>query len=67
MKIVQLKDLATKLHFKKMTADDLRKSGSFTLSENGSFIGIMVIPASAVKRQQIEAMCSQMNNSLGLK
>ena len=53
--------------FKLMKASEIKGGGSFNLVADGMPIAIVVVPVSAVKRQQIEAICSQMNVALGIK
>lgn len=66
MREVSIAKFATQLHFKKMTADDLRNSGSFNLvDDDGCFVAILVVPASAEKKGQFQALCGQMNAALG--
>lgn len=65
MKDVELKGLVTGLHFKRMTAEDLKNSASFNIVNDGEFVGIFVVPASGEKRSQIQGLCSQMNGALG--
>ena len=66
MKDISLSKFGTKLHFKKLTAEELRDSGSFNLVDNdGKFVAILVVPASAEKRFQLQALCGQMNAALG--
>ncbi len=68
MKDIVIKDFATGLHFKRITADKLRQSPSFNLvDEEGKFVAVVVVPASFEKREQIQALCGQMNVALGAK
>ncbi len=66
MKDISLTKFGTNLHFKKVTAEDLRQGGSFNLvDDKGEFVAIVVVPASAEKRFQIQGLCGQMNAALG--
>lgn len=51
--------------FKLMKVADVKESGSFNLVAEGEFVAILVVPASAAKKFQIQSLCSQMNNALG--
>lgn len=51
--------------FKKMLVNDIKKEGSFNLVADGEYLATVVIPISAFKRQQIQALCSQMNAAIG--
>lgn len=52
--------------FKQMTVKQIKESGSYNLVADGQFVAIVVVPASAEKRFQIQSLCSQMNAALGL-
>lgn len=51
---------------KQMTVKQIKESGSYNLVADGQFVAIVVVPASAEKRFQIQSLCSQMNAALGL-
>lgn len=59
-----MKDV-TITEFKKMQVKDIKEGGCFNLVADGSFLAIVVVPPSAFKREQIQAMCSQMNSAIG--
>jgi len=66
MKDISLSQLATKLHFKRLTVEDLKRGGSFRLvDDEGNFVAMVMVPLSAAKRAQLEALASQMNAALG--
>ena len=66
MKDVNFTKFITSAHFKKMTIEELRESASFNLvDDDGKFIAIVVVPASAFKKDQIQGLCSQMNAAMG--
>ena len=67
MKAIKLSQFGYNLHFKKTTEDDLKRDGSFKLtSEDGEVIAFFMIPLSGEKRNQLEAMASQMNSAIGI-
>ena len=66
MKEVDLHKFATQLHFKKLTADDIRNNPCFSLIEDGNFVAFVVIPASADKKCQIEGICGEMDVARGV-
>lgn len=51
--------------FKKMLVKDIKEGGSFNLIADGQFVAVVVVPASAEKRFQIQGLCGQMNAALG--
>lgn len=51
--------------FKKMQVKDIKYCGSFNLVADGEFLAIVVVPTSAFKRDQFQALCSQMNQAIG--
>lgn len=51
--------------FKLMKVDEIREGGSFNLVADGEFIAIVVVPASAFKRLQIQNIAEQGNAALG--
>lgn len=53
--------------FKKMKVPEIKEGGSFNLIADGELIAIVMIPASATKKFQLQALASQMNAGLGLK
>lgn len=65
MEDVELKQLVTQLHFKKLTPEKLREMGSFNLVQDGEFIAIMCVPVNEFKRKQIDSLCHAMNNAMG--
>ena len=52
--------------FRKMLIRDIKSGGSFNLIADGELIAIVVVPISAVKKDQIQALCSQMNAAKGV-
>ena len=52
--------------FKLMKVPEIKKGGSFNLVADGEFVAIIVVPASAFKRTQIQNMAEQGNAALGL-
>lgn len=68
MRDIRLTDFGTKIHFKKLTAEELRQSGSFNLvDENGEFVAMVIVPASALKRKQFRNLADQGNLAVGRK
>ena len=67
MRNVPIKEFATKLHFHKMTGEDLRKSGSFNLVDDDGFICMVIIPASAAKKLQINSIAEAGNAAISRK
>ena len=67
MKEVSIRKFASDIHFKRIDPHNLNGGGSFTLVDDGKFVGVFVVPASAEKKYQIEAICSQMNAALGIQ
>ena len=53
--------------FKLMKVPEIKEGGSFNLKADGEFLAIVVIPASAEKKSQIQGLCDQMNIALGIK
>ncbi len=51
--------------FKKMLVDDIKKSPSFNLVADGEFIAMVIVPISVYKRDQFQALASQMNAAKG--
>lgn len=51
--------------FKKMLVKDIKENGSFNIIADGEYLGTFVIPASAFRKNQIEAICGQMNAGIG--
>jgi hypothetical protein len=51
--------------FKKMKAGEIKDTGSFNLVADGEFVAIVVIPASAFKKQQIQNIAESGNFALG--
>ena len=47
--------------FKLMKVPEIKEGGSFNLTADGEFLAVLVVPASADKRFQIQALCEQMN------
>jgi len=66
MKNVKLNQLATQLHFKKLTAEGLKEMGSFNLVDGDeNFIAIICVPVNEFRRRQIDSICHAMNNAMG--
>lgn len=61
-----MKDV-TVSQFKLLKVQEIKEGGSFNLVADGQFVAVVVVPLSGAKRQQIEAICSQMNAALGLQ
>ena len=53
--------------FKLMKVPEIKEGGSFNLIADGEFVAIVVIPASAFKRMQIQNIAEQGNAALGIK
>ena len=53
--------------FKKMLVQEVKEGGSFNLTADGELLAIVVVPTSAYKKEQIQALCSQMNSAIGIK
>lgn len=53
--------------FKLMKVPEIKGGGSFNLTADGELIAIVMIPASAQKKAQLQAIASQMNAGIGLK
>lgn len=51
--------------FKQMKVPEIKEGGSFNLIADGEFLAIVVIPASAEKKVQLQGLCDQMNIALG--
>lgn len=51
--------------FKKMLAKDIREGGSFRVTSDGAFLCLVVVPASAEKKYQIESIADAGNKALG--
>jgi len=58
-----MKDISI-TEFKKMLVKDIKEGNSFNLIADGEFIAMVVVPLSAAKKAQIEALASQMNATL---
>jgi len=66
MRDVPLAELASKIHFKKLTAEELRKSPSVNLvDENGEFVAILFVPFAPFPRQQVNSIAEMGNHALG--
>lgn len=52
--------------FKLMKVPEIKSGGSFNLVADGEFLAIVVIPASAFKKTQIQNIAEQGNAALGL-
>ncbi len=61
---VKVKDIPI-TEFKKMLVSDIKQGGSFNLVADGEFLAIVVIPASAFKKEQIQGFCIAMNQVTG--
>ena len=51
--------------FKLMKVHEIKDSGSFNLIADGEFLAIVVVPASAFKKQQIQSLAEAGNAALG--
>ena len=51
--------------FRKMPVQEIKQGSSFNLVADGEFLAVVVVPISAVKKDQIQALCGQMNQALG--
>ncbi len=66
MRDIALMDFATKVHFKRITPEQLREGGSFNIVDgSGLLIGIFAVPISDFKKSQIQSVCTQMNMAVG--
>ena len=52
--------------FKKMLVSDIKKGGSFRLTADGEVIALVMLPISAERKRQLEALASQMNSAIGI-
>ena len=52
--------------FKLMKVPEIKGGGSFNLVADGEFVAIVVVPASAVKKMQIQNIAEAGNAALGL-
>jgi len=52
--------------FKLMKVPEIKEGGSFKLTADGEVIAMVMIPLSGEKRNQLEAMASQMNSAIGI-
>ena len=48
-----------------MKVPDIKQGGSFNLIADGEFLAIVVIPASAFRKDQIQGICVAMNQAMG--
>ena len=51
--------------FKQMKVPEIKEGGSFNLVADREFLAIVVVPASAFKRQQIQSIAEAGNAALG--
>lgn len=51
--------------FRKMLVKDIKEGGSVNLTADGEFIAMVIIPISAYKKDQFQAMAGQMNAAIG--
>ena len=66
MKDIPLNQFGTKLHFGRLQAEELRQSGSFNLVDSGGeFVAVLVVPASAEKKMQMQSLAEAGNQALG--
>jgi len=49
-----------------MKVAEIKDGGSFRLTADGEVIAFVMLPMSSEKRDQLEALASQMNSSLGI-
>jgi len=66
MKDISLLQFGRDLQFKRLGVEELKQKGSFNLvDDNGQFVAMVVVPASAFKKQQITALAEAGNAALG--
>jgi len=53
--------------FKQMRVSDIKDTGSFNLIADGEFVAIVVVPASAEKKMQVQNIALAGNAALGKK
>ena len=53
--------------FKQMKVPEIKDMGSFNLIADGEFVAILVVPASAFKKQQIQSLAEAGHVALGKK
>ena len=51
---------------KLMKVAEIKDGGSFRLTADGEVIAFVMLPMSSEKKDQLEALASQMNSSLGI-
>ena len=51
--------------FKQMKVSDIKETGSFNLVAEGVFVAIVVVPASAERKYQIQSIADMGNRALG--
>lgn len=61
-----MKDVSV-TQFKQMSAKQIKEAGSFNLVADGQFVAIVVVPASAEKKFQFQALAQQGNTALGFE
>jgi len=62
MENIPLTSFGAKIHFKKLTAESLRKSKSFNLVDGeGEFVAQLVVPVSPFQRMQINSIAEAGN------
>jgi len=62
MKDIPIKTFVGDIWFKRKTIEELREGESFNLVDSeGKFIAVFVVPASAEKKLQFQALAGEMN------
>jgi len=51
--------------FKLMKVPEIKEGGSFNLTADGEFLAMVIVPISAYKKDQFQAMAGQMNAAIG--
>jgi len=53
--------------FKQLKVEEIKSMGSFNLEADGMFVAVIIVPASAEKKAQFQALAEQGNLALGLE
>ena len=51
--------------FKLMKVTEIKEGGSFNLTADGEFLAMVIVPISSAKKDQFQALASQMNAAIG--